>query len=214
MLKKFYRSLYSHFGPQHWWPANSKFEVVVGAILTQNTNWQNVERAIKNLKKEKLLTARAIDQVHLSTLKKAIRPAGFFNQKSVRLKIFTNHLKENHNFSLTKMFSQDISPLREELLSLKGIGPETADSIILYGAEKPIFVVDAYTRRILSRHNVVNEAADYGTIQKVFEKNLTGSYRGNVEVYNEYHALIVRTAKEFCKAKEPNCEGCPLEKFL
>ena len=203
-LMLIYNALLAHFGRQHWWPADSIFEVVVGAILTQQASWKNVEKAISNLKKEKLLTPRRILKVKIGELEKAIRPSGYFRQKSRRLKTFCLFLDKRHKGDLQSLFSQSISPLRNELLSVPGIGQETADSIILYAAEKPTFVVDAYTTRILNRVGVSKETR-YIKVKKHFEINLPK----DVCLFKEFHALLVKLGKECCKI-QPFCVQCPL----
>lgn len=200
-----FRQLKKHFGPQHWWPADTPFEVVVGAILTQNTSWSNVEKAIQNLKREKLLSVRAMSNARPKVLANAIRPAGTFNIKAKRLAHFVHYLNEGYSGKLGKFFKQKLPQLREELLNIHGIGPETADSIILYAAQKPIFVVDAYTRRILSRLGLTPEKADYHHIQQTFMSRLPH----RTELFNEYHALLVEHAKRLCR-KVPRCHECPL----
>jgi endonuclease-3 related protein len=210
ILNDFYSALYNHYGEQKWWPGNSRFEVIVGAILTQNTNWRNVEKAIKNLKQAKLLTPKAMHAAKVSELAILIRPAGYFNVKAQRLKNFLDTLFASFGGSLTKLFNNDAATLREVLLSVNGIGPETADSIILYAAGKPAFVVDAYTKRILSRHGLAHEGSTYHELQLLFTKNIAPE----VQLFNEYHALIVMTGKDFCKTDLPLCAKCPLERFL
>ncbi|MDP8212294.1 MAG: endonuclease III domain-containing protein [Candidatus Zapsychrus exili] len=212
ILSNIYKSLYAAFGKQHWWPGKTKFEVIVGAILTQNTNWSNVERAINNLRKAKLLTISSLSDIPHKKLAVLIRPAGYFNVKAVRLKNFVDFLYLEYKGSLKKMESESLDVLRERLLSVNGIGPETADSILLYAFNKPIFVVDAYTKRIFSRHKVINKNDDYKKVQDIFMSNLSH----DVKIFNEYHALVVRLAKEHCKTK-PSCENCPLtglERYL
>ena len=202
-----YKKLYSYFGPQHWWPANSAFEVVIGAILTQNTAWANVEKAIVRLKKNRLLTPKRLYATDVKRIAEFIRPSGYYNIKAVRIKSFLKVLFAEFKANPSQMFSLDSAALREKLLQIKGIGPETADSILLYAAKKPIFVVDAYTRRFLLRHRLINEKVNYQQIQSLFEGNLPHK----LKLFNEYHALIVRLAKEFCRAK-PLCNVCPLRK--
>lgn len=204
-IKRYFDLLFDRFGPQSWWPAKSRFEVIVGAILTQNTNWTNVEKAIKRLKEASCLTPAAMHQTEAGTLAEHIRPAGYFNIKAKRLKHFTDHLFENHGGSLGKMLARK-DGLRDELLSINGIGPETADSIMLYAGDHPEFVVDAYTKRIFSRHGFIGEDASYDETKAVF----TTALPGDAALFNEYHALIVRTAKDHCTKKEPECAGCPL----
>lgn len=204
-LEEIYRRLMAKFGPQKWWPAKSRFEVVIGAILTQNTNWANVERAIANLREENLLTPHKLKTINIKRLSSLIRPAGYFNIKAKRLKNFVEFLFKEYNGNLDKMAKEYWPNLRMKLLTVNGIGPETADSILLYAFEKPVFVVDAYTKRLLSRHNLIGRHADYQAIQSYFMDNLSQ----NAKMYNEYHALLVRLGKDLCKSK-PLCEICPL----
>ena len=208
ILEAIYDKLYVQFGPQKWWPAKTPFEMIVGAILTQNTAWSNVEKAIANLNKSKLLSPNKIKEIPLKRLAQLIKPAGYYNIKARRIKDFVNFLFRNYGGSLKKMFKADCLQLRAELLDVRGIGMETADSILLYAGLKPIFVIDAYTRRILSRHNIVDETATYSEIQNIFMDNLSC----DTKLFNEYHALIVRLAKDFCK-KTPKCHKCPLSTF-
>ncbi|MBI4688507.1 MAG: endonuclease III domain-containing protein [Nitrospirae bacterium] len=206
ILLKIYNTLFSAFGPQHWWPGDTPFEVAVGAILTQNTNWGNVERAINNLKKENVLNAKALHEMPHKELASLIRPAGYFNIKAKRLKEFLGFLANHYKGSMKKMKAEDADSLRKELLAVKGIGPETADSMLLYALNKPVFVVDAYTKRVLHRHNLISEKATYHEIQELFHKNIPL----DIKLFNEYHALIVGVGKDYCKPK-PKCEGCPLK---
>lgn len=208
VLLECYNLLSKRYGPQHWWPADTPFEVMVGAILTQNTNWGNVEKAITNLKGRSLLTPQKINDLRRDRLAALIRPAGYYNIKTKRLKNFVSgYLKE---FSGRPAGLRNLSPAdaRTWLLSIKGIGPETADSILLYALEKPVFVVDAYTKRILERHGLIPEEVTYDELQEIFMDNL----EPEAGKYNEYHALLVRAGKEFCK-KNPRCSGCPLENW-
>jgi len=207
-LSNAYNRLYSEFGPQHWWPADSAFEVVVGAILTQNTTWSNVEKAIAQLRQQKLLTPNRLRNTNLSELGKLIRPCGYYNVKAKRLKNFLEFLFVDFKGRLPLLFSLSRPRLREKLLKVNGIGPETADSILLYAAEKPVFVVDAYTRRFLTRHRLIKPSADYQKIQRLFEDHLPR----RIKLFNEYHALIVRLGKEFCRSR-PLCNRCPLKKW-
>lgn len=209
ILKKIYNCLYSTYGPRNWWPGESPFEVVIGAILTQNTNWTNVEKAIRNLKDTNVFTPEKIYEIDIARFAELIKPAGYFNVKAKRIKKFINWLFANYEGDLTKMFAQDLKTLRPELLSVNGIGPETADSILLYAGNKPTFVVDAYTYRIFSRHNLIPEETTYDEIKTFFEENLPE----DVELYNEYHALLVQLGKEYCKPKR-KCESCPLNDLL
>lgn len=201
-----YRKLYRIFGPQHWWPGDTAFEIAVGAILTQNTNWGNAEKAIKNLKREKALSAKKIHEMTTQRLSSLIKPAGYFNVKAKRLKAFIDFLMNEYHGSMKKMRDEEIQTLRSKLLHLHGIGQETADSILLYALEKPIFVIDAYTKRVLSRHNIVKDDEPYERIQESFHYKL----KKDVTLFNEYHALFVRLGKTYC-LKKPRCFGCPLE---
>ncbi|MGE0267978.1 MAG: endonuclease III domain-containing protein [Candidatus Omnitrophota bacterium] len=205
VLKKFYTRLFESFGPQQWWPGDSPFEIIVGAILTQNTNWGNVEKALNNLKQENLLTPQRLSRISHERLAALIKPAGYFNVKAKRLKNFLDYLFAHYNGDLDAMAGGSGEQLRDELLSINGIGPETADSILLYAFQKPVFVIDAYTHRILYRHGLTGKKADYGLMQELFTKNLSQ----DITVYNEYHALIVRIGKDYCKPR-PACEQCPL----
>ncbi|MBI5875870.1 MAG: endonuclease III domain-containing protein, partial [Deltaproteobacteria bacterium] len=201
-----YKKLFSAFGSQHWWPGDTPFEVIVGAILTQNTAWTNVEKAIRNLKKAKLLNPKRLHDLSQAELAQYIRPAGYFNIKAKRLKHFLNYLFDNYGGSLNRMFKKRTDALRRELLEVNGIGPETADSILLYAGNHPVFVVDAYTKRIFSRHGIILADVEYHDVQEIFIKNLPH----DVKMFNEYHALIVRVGKDFCRTKKPLCGRCPL----
>lgn len=204
-----YRALYNAFGPQHWWPGDSPFEIAVGAILTQNTNWGNVEKAIGNLKRRELLNVRAIHKMPLRDLSELIRPSGYFNIKARRLKSFISFLMNDYNGSLKRMAKEDAYTLKEKLLRVHGIGPETADSIILYALEKPIFVIGAYTKRVLSRHGIMKGDEPYEHFQELFHSSL----KRDIRLYNEYHALFVRVGKTFCRPA-PVCKDCPLARIL
>ncbi len=203
ILLKVYSFLYKIYGPQRWWPANSRFEVVVGAILTQNTNWSNVEKAINNLKKEKLLSPSILHKINPERLAALIRPSGYYNMKAKRLKNFLNFLFSNYNGKLSSMKRVPIEVLRKEVLGVDGIGPETADSILLYALDKPVFVIDAYTRRITECLNIARQGISYDDLQAIFTQNLPV----NAGLFNEFHALIVMHSKAICKAR-PNCEEC------
>ncbi len=205
-LLEIYHRLYAAYGPQHWWPGEGPFEVIVGAILTQQVGWRNVERAIAGLKTAGLMDPESLARAPLEQIAQIIRPTGYYNQKAKKLKAFLDFLDVRYNADLNKLFSPPVDKLREELLSVHGIGEETADSIILYAAEKPSFVVDAYTRRILTRLGVINGEESYGEIRELFMKNLPK----DVPLYNEYHALLVRHGKERCLKRSPRCAGCPL----
>jgi len=205
-LTLMYKKLYASFGPQHWWPGETPFEIAVGAILTQNTNWGNVEKAIVNLKDADVLKPAALHDMSHERLAALIRPAGYFNIKAKRLKNFIGLLMNEYHGSMSKMAKEDLRSIRKKLLSVNGIGPETADSIILYALEKPVFVIDAYTKRVLSRHNILDHDASYDAFQALFHLKLNK----DISLFNEYHALFVRLAKENCRTK-PLCAGCPLE---
>ncbi len=209
LLKKIYTVLFRRFGPQGWWPAETRFEVMVGAILTQNTNWGNVEKAIRNLKAQKILTPERLRRLKRSSLARAIKPAGYYHIKAKRLKNFLVYFQKQYDSSVNKMKRASLSGVRQGLLSVNGIGEETADSIILYALGKPIFVVDAYTQRILSRHGLIKPHADYESTQKLFMDSL----KEDTRMFNEYHALLVFIGKEFCRAK-PCCEKCPLNQAV
>jgi endonuclease-3 related protein len=171
-IRAYYRSLFRQWGPQHWWPARTRFEVIVGSYLTQNTAWTNVEQALANLRAARLLSVDGIRRAPLSEVKRLIRPSGYFRQKAKRLRTFVVFLDKLYGGSLAKMFNQPTQKLREELLSLNGVGPETADSILLYAGNHPVFVVDAYTRRILDRHRLLAEKPDYEDIRQFFQRSL------------------------------------------
>ncbi|MDO9464255.1 MAG: endonuclease III domain-containing protein [bacterium] len=201
-----YTSLLSHFGPQHWWPAETPFEVVVGTILTQQVAWKNVEKAIENLKNKHVLDPCKMSNLSLEKLEVYVKPTGFYRQKARRLKDICTYIFKEYNSSLKRLFNKEICSLRAELLSLKGIGPETADSIILYAAEKPSFVIDAYTKRICERLQLTHEL-DYESLKFFFESSIPE----DVEVYKEFHALLVELGKNYCKTR-PVCKDCPLRR--
>ncbi|HKM86627.1 MAG TPA: hypothetical protein VJW96_10495 [Terriglobales bacterium] len=244
-IRAYYRTLFSAWGRQHWWPAQSRFEVIVGAYLTQNTSWTNVAKALGNLRKARLLTIRGIRRTPQAELEQLIRPAGYFRQKAQRLKTFVSFLDAHYSGSLARMFARPTAELRVELLALNGVGPETADSILLYAGNHPVFVVDAYTRRILERHQIVSSAARYEEIRQLFEQALaaigtpeidressakipvgppgsshrlsrmsTAERSAPVQAFNEMHGLIVGVGKTYCLKSQPQCEQCPLQKFL
>ena len=204
-----FEALYERYGPQHWWPAETPFEVMVGAVLAQNTSWKNVRRAIENLKDAELLEPRALYDLDAEELAELIRPAGYFTRKAQRLRNLLKLVVERYGGRLDRMFATDPSTLREELLSVNGVGPETADSILLYAAGKPTFVVDTYTHRVLSRHGLVEAEIGYEGLKEFCEDHVPE----DVAHYNEYHALLVRVGHEFCKPR-PKCEACPLKAFL
>ena len=242
-IRTYFRTLYRSWGCQHWWPAHSPFEVIVGAYLTQNTAWTNVETALGSLRRARVLSVRGIRRTPLPQLERLIRSAGYFRQKAQRLKTFVRFLDRRFAGSLSRMFAEPSAKLREELLALNGVGPETADSILLYAGNHPVFVVDAYTRRILERHQLVSPGARYEEIRDLFERALrsladepplpasanasgprgsshppsrmsTARREALVQVFNEMHGLIVGVGKSYCKKSQPECEQCPLQKFL
>jgi len=204
-LMQVYRRLYRHYGDLNWWPGESPLEISVGAILTQNTAWTNVEKAIESLKKTRSLSVKVLNRLSHGRLARLIKPAGYFNVKARRLKNFISYLQDRYQGSLEKMFLQETGRLRTELLSINGTGPETADSILLYAGQKPIFVIDAYTKRILSRHGVMSDEKSYDEFQNLFMKHLSP----DVSLYNQYHAMIVNVGKDFCR-KRAFCHSCPL----
>ena len=210
VLNNYYRSLFDAQGPQHWWPSRTLFEVIVGAILTQNTSWSNVEAAIRNLRAARLLSPVAIEAIPVAKLARLIRPSGYFRQKAKKLKAFTAFLFLRYSGSLARMFRTPTQILREGLLSVHGIGPETADSILLYAGDHPVFVIDAYTRRILERHNLATPKHSYEELRELFESSLPR----DPQLFNEFHALIIHTGKHFCRKSNPACSSCPLQDFL
>src|SRR6266498_436146 len=238
-IRAIYTKLSSTWGPQHWWPAQSRFEVIVGAFLTQNTNWTNVELAMRKLRSARVLNIAGIRNVPVDELEQLVRSSGYFRQKASRLKAFVSFLDEKYNGSLTMMFAQPTELLREQLLALTGVGPETADSILLYAGQHPVFVVDAYTRRLAARHQIAPEEASYEELRTLFEKALakvspqtgtaapqSGGARhppsrmsltkrcATAQVFNEMHGFIVGVGKQYCRKAEPDCEHCPLKCLL
>lgn len=235
----YYRTLIAAWGPQHWWPARTRFEVIVGAYLVQNTAWTNVERALRRLRSSGLLNPEGIRRTPLPRLQAIIRPAGYFRQKTHRLKTFVVFLDQHYGGSLIRMFAQPAEELRQQLLALDGVGPETADSILLYAGQHPVFVVDAYTRRILDRHHILPAATKYEEIRAFCERSLAQLRTGNwqpgtdlqpaahspspmsraprsslAQVYNDMHGLLVAVGKSYCLKSKALCENCPLQKFL
>lgn len=238
-IRNYYQTLYAAWGPQHWWPAHTRFEVVVGAYLTQSTSWKNVEAALRNLRTARALSLAAIRETRIAELERLIQPAGYFRQKAARLRTFVAFLDSRYGGSLARMFAQATHKLRHELLELNGVGPETADSILLYAGQHEIFVVDAYARRILARHGILRENTAYEEIRSLFQRALSGTTKAPrlteplhpvpahqpspvsllrrspvAQVYNDMHGLVVAVGKRFCLKSEPHCEGCPLQKFL
>jgi endonuclease-3 related protein len=203
-----YHLMLNHFGPQHWWPAADALEMMVGAILTQNTSWNNVEKAIKNLKKRSILNIRALHSISVPELAEEIRPAGYFNIKAARLKNLINFIVERYNGDVSMLLTEKTDILREGLLSIRGVGSETADSILLYAVGRPIFVIDSYTHRILNRHGLADDQASYHELQELFMDNLAE----DTGLFNEFHALIVGIGKQYCRRK-PLCGKCPLGKW-
>ncbi len=242
-IRAYYYTLFQAWGPQHWWPARTRFEVIVGAYLTQNTSWTNVERALRRLRSVGLLNVQAMRKVSLAKLESQIRSAGYFRQKARRLKKFVAFLDDHYGGSLARMFALPTAKLRQELLALNGVGPETADSILLYAGQHPIFVVDAYTRRLLGRHGILPENAQYEVMRNLCEGALARvAARGSppplkigkqqvlfshcpspmslakrthvAQAYNDMHGLIVQIGKHYCLKSRPRCEQCPLQRFL
>jgi endonuclease III related protein len=238
-FRDYYRTLIAAWGPQHWWPARTRFEVIVGAYLVQNTAWTNADRALQRLRSSALLNLEGIRRIPLPRLQAIIRPAGYFRQKARRLKTFVAFLDQHYGGSLIRMFNQPAEKLRQQLLALEGVGPETADSILLYAGQHPVFVVDAYTRRILDRHQIVPAATNYEEIRVFCERSLahlrTGTWQPGTDfqstahspspmsraprssltqVYNDMHGLLVAVGKNYCLKSKALCENCPLQKFL
>jgi endonuclease-3 related protein len=207
-LLNIYRRLLAHYGPQHWWPAEEPFEVIVGAILTQSAAWGNVEKAIANLRTADALSPKALRQLTTPKLAKLVRPCGYYNAKALKLKSFAYWLGNHHRDNLNKLFANNIDDLRQQLLSIQGIGQETADSIILYAAGKPTFVVDAYTRRIISRIGLAPDKNSYAAYQALFMEHLPP----DAALFNEYHALLVCLGKKVCRPK-PLCPQCCLSEL-
>ncbi|UCE61018.1 MAG: hypothetical protein JSU63_04550 [Phycisphaerales bacterium] len=204
-IRKMYDLLLAAYGSQGWWPGNSALEVVVGAILAQNTAWKNVERAIENLGGAGCLSWSALRDISHGKLARLVQPSGTFRVKARRLKAFVKVLWDDHGGSLDSLLAGDVGPVRDRLLAIHGVGPETADAILLYAGEKPIFVVDAYTKRILRRHGLITSGAGYNKVQNLFQHALSEDAR----LFNEYHALLVAVGKHHCKTR-PQCAGCPL----
>lgn len=208
-LAAIYERLLSHYGPQSWWPGETPLEVMVGAVLTQNTSWKNVERALANLRDADLLDLQALYDLPVEELAELIRPAGYYRLKAARLRRLLEFVFERYGGSLESMFSQNLDELRQELLEVNGIGPETADSILLYAGGLPSFVIDTYTHRVMKRHGWIEFEADYHELKEYFESGV----ERDVPLYNEFHALFVRVGNEFCR-KQARCDGCPLREWL
>jgi endonuclease-3 related protein len=205
VLNALYVLMETRYGPTHWWPGDTPFEIAVGAILTQNTAWTNVERAIANLKRARLMSAKAILACPIEQLETALMPSGYFRVKARRVRSFCAYLQERYGGSMKRLSKEPLPALREELLAVNGIGPETADDILLYACGKPVFVVDAYTRRILGRHGLIDRSMGYEKLREFFEENL----ERDVHLYSEYHALRVYVGKDYCR-RVPRCAECPL----
>jgi endonuclease-3 related protein len=208
-ISEIYDLLLEAYGPQNWWPARSPLEVMVGAVLTQNTNWQGVEKAIVNLKRNNLLNPHKLQAIPTEDLARLIKPAGYFNLKARRLKNLIEFVTEAYSGDLQTMGQVETEQLRQELLAVNGVGPETADSILLYGLQKPVFVVDTYTYRVMNRHGLIGDEASYDELQELFTQHLPS----DMTLFNEYHALLVRVGKLHCRRK-PRCQGCPLAPLL
>ncbi len=210
VIQRFYDRLLSTLGPQGWWPGRTPAEVILGAILTQNTAWGNVEKVLSRLRQRGLLSLRALEKVPQRRLAQLIRPSGYFNQKAKKIEEFLRFWRRQYGRSLTGMFRAPTARLREQLLAINGIGRETADSILLYAGHHPVFVVDAYTRRILERHQLIGSKTTYEEIRRLFESHLPR----DPKMYNEYHALLVEVGKNWCKKRGPDCFRCPLGIYL
>ena len=209
ILTDIYRRLLTAYGPRHWWPADTALEVIVGAVLTQNTNWRAVEKAIVRIKDQGLLSIPALHQTPVDELSHLVRPAGYFRLKARRLKNLIDLLAGEYSGDLERMGQLPTGQLRDKLLAVNGIGPETADSILLYAFHRPVFVVDAYTLRVMSRHRLILPKAAYGELQGLFMEHLPP----DEAIFNEYHALLVQVGKRHCR-RTPSCPRCPLEPLL
>jgi endonuclease-3 related protein len=207
MYTEVYQNLFDHFGPQNWWPGETAFEIIVGAVLTQNTNWRNVSKAIDNLREAELLDFNSLKLLTVDEIAAYIRPSGYYNLKAKRLRNLFDMIEEIYCGDLDLFLQDSLASGRENLLSVKGVGPETADSILLYACKLPTFVIDMYTHRVFSRHQLVDEETDYDSMQDLFVSQLPQ----DVQLFNEYHALIVRVASIYCKKTNPLCEQCPLQ---
>jgi endonuclease III related protein len=209
-LDEYFNSLFTALGPQHWWPGKTQFEVILGAILTQNTSWKNVELALSNLRGAGVFTATAVEEVHIRRLQTLVRPSGYYHQKARALKAFVRFLRVEYHGSLKRMFATPTAELREKLLRVWGIGPETADAILLYAGNHPVFVVDTYTKRIMARHGWISAKAKYEEVRWMFERQ----FSGDVERFKEFHGLIVTVGKNWCRKQVAECEKCPLGRYL
>lgn len=205
-LLRYYRRLRRHFGHQNWWPGRTRFEVILGALLTQNTSWANVEKALGNLRRHRALTPARLSRLRGATMAQLLRPSGYYRQKTRAVRAFLAHLNNGYRGSLPRLLARPTAALREELLALRGIGEETADSILLYAAGRPVFVIDAYTLRVLARHGLAPPNIDYRQSQAFFETNLPR----RAALYNDFHAQLVAVGKTYCHREKPNCAACPL----
>jgi len=210
LLSRYYLALQGRFGPQHWWPARTRLEVILGAILTQNTAWHNATLALRNLRQSGLLSWEGLRRADLPSLEACVRPAGFYRQKARTIRNFVDWLSQRHAGSIYRLFSQPPEELRRQLLELRGLGPETVDTILLYAGQRPLFVADAYSRRVLARHGFVTAAAGYHETQDFLHAHLPR----HALLFNEFHALLVEVGKKHCNPRSPRCAGCPLEEFL
>jgi endonuclease III related protein len=210
VLVRYYQQMLLRLGPQKWWPARTRLGVILGAILTQNTSWTNVELAMRRLRHAGLLKLERLRQATRAEIEDAIRPAGFYRQKAQTIQTFIAWLDLSHHGSLHALFARPPQDLRRELLLLRGLGSETVDAILLYAGRKPFFVADAYTRRILSRHGLAPEDASYNSVQGLLHRHLPP----DPAMFNEFHALLVEVGKRHCKRQTACCQGCPLEEFL
>ncbi|MCX7428215.1 MAG: endonuclease III domain-containing protein [Planctomycetia bacterium] len=208
-LREIYDHLFAAYGPQHWWPGQSPFEVMIGAVLVQNTSWKNVEKAIERLRRDDLFEPHALAAVPAAELEELIRPAGYYRVKARRLHNLLAYVVGRYDGDLGAMFATDLSTLREGLLAINGVGPETADSILLYAGGLPVFVIDTYTHRVMARHGWIEPEIDYHGLQEHFQSRL----EDDVAMYNEFHALLVRVGHRHCR-KTPKCDGCPLAELL
>jgi endonuclease-3 related protein len=214
-LTKLYQILRKHYGHRGWWPGAEKYsggsqlEVIIGAILTQNTAWKNVEKALQNLKDYRVLNFKALVELPQEDLAHLIRPSGYFNQKALKIKAFLRFVQDEYRGNIKKMFATPTVELRKQLLSIKGIGPETADCILLYAGEHLSFVIDLYTYRIMTRHGWAEEEIDYHGLQELFASNIPDE----LDLYQDFHAQLVAVGNQHCR-KTPKCAGCPLEAYL
>jgi endonuclease III related protein len=209
-LENYFYRLLDQFGPQEWWPARTRLEVILGAVLTQNTNWQNAARAVHSLQRAGLLNLARLCEAPQARLESLLRPAGYYRQKARTIRNFLTWLEQTYAGSLKAMFARPAAELRRELLAIKGLGEETVDAILLYAGRRPFFVADAYTRRVLARHGWVAPTASYAQVQRF----LHGHLPPNTRIFNEFHALLVEVGKRHCGRSQARCAGCPLEGFL